>query len=449
MVSVSEERWVFVRRYLWRLALFALGALGFAWIATHAQKITYRAETELAFKSTESPLKLNLLDLLENQIPLFLEDEIFYVTYDMPSVLSSETLARRVLERNNLKERLYDPEKDGNYEVWFEDFREHLGFDIHEETNSVTIACTAKTPELATEITQVFADEFERYFSTLYWKLSTADAIQKVVDRHTEELAQVNVAINEILAGEKRVAAKRSVAQDVRDYLIAERARIISRARALGYERALERVEEELALARSGEGFIMPREALGDYVLAFLKGVYYQESLVLAELETDFASDHPEVEFWRRAMAVTHKLIERASGGAVQITYNSLKMRAVEAKARYEVCSERADALREKVASLPGFETDVTWYLRMKKYLELAVLFWGKRLEMQRMGEEFADDPFIVIDGPIVPESPYYPILDVWAYAFPVLLIVGSMVFLLRWKAEEECKADIRSGRLR
>ena len=65
------------------------------------------------------------------------------------------------------------------------------------------------------------------------------------------------------------------------------------------------------------------------------------------------------------------------------------------------------------------------------------------------MGELLADDPFLVLDDPVVPETAYYPIIDMWVYAFPVLLTIGSMMFMLRTKIEDEALMDISEGRFK
>ena len=62
--------------------------------------------------------------------------------------------------------------------------------------------------------------------------------------------------------------------------------------------------------------------------------------------------------------------------------------------------------------------------------------------------EEMLEDPLIVLDEPIVPDRAFYPILKVWIYAFPVLFVVGSLVFLMRYYIYLECINDIKAGRL-
>jgi hypothetical protein len=449
MTWLNEKRWVFGRRYLYRVAWFAIAALAFSWLATHTVKTTYKAETILAFKSTSYPVSFDLLDLLDNRVPLFIEDEIYSLTFDMPSVLTSVTVAEKVLDRDGLRERLYDPEEDEDYSEWLDQFRAHLKFKISQDFDTITIAYTAETPELAEEITRIYAEEFEGYFSRLYWHLSLADAIQVVVDRHVNEINELAAIVNAAKVEEIRPAVKKSATKDVDKYLLAEKAKLIARAQVLGYELALERIDEELGKARGGESFEMPREALRDYVLTYLKAVYYVESQRVTELETEVTPDYPELRFWNEARGVTSGLIERASGGALNISYNSIVVRAIEAKARFDFWTERAKQLEIKVAEIPQFEYDVTWALRKMKFLEIALYYWEKHLAMQRMGEDFADDPFVVLDDPIVPETAYYPIIDMWVYAFPVLLTIGTMMFLLRTKIEDETLLDISEERFK
>lgn len=448
VVSVREQRLIFIHRYLWRVALFALAALVFAWIYTHSSKTLYMAETELAFKSTKYPVKLDVKGLLRNMLPFFMEDDIYSECYDIGTIITSENIARRVLERNNLKERLYDPETMMPYPDWFDIFHGRLMFKVHKNTSSMTITYAAETPELAKEITQLFGEEFEKYFSALYWKLSLADAIQDVVDRRQEELVELNVMINELLVADKRIAARRSASQDIADYMIAERGKLLTKALWTGYQRALDDVDKQIELAYRGEDFDVPQEILLDYVLVFLKSVYREENLILVELEADLAPDHPEVQFWNNAMHVTAKLITKASAQSAQTAYNTLEMRSIDAQVRHEFWSERVEKLRQRVEGLPQFEKDVTWLLRKQKMLEIMFWFWDKRLSFQRYGEDMLDDPFIVLDEPIVPDRAFYPILNVWIYAFPVLLVVGSLIFLMRYKIEQECIDDIKAGRL-
>ena len=445
--SVREQRLIFIHRYLWRIAIFALAAFGFAWLFTHSYTTLYKAETELAFKTTKSPVKFDIRGLLGNMLPFFMEDDIYSECYDIGSIITSENIARRVLERNNLLERLYDPETMKPYSEWFDDFHGRLMFKVHKHTSSMTIAYAAETPELAKEITQLFAEEFEKYFSTLYWQLSLADGIQDVVDRRQVELAEIHVMINELLVEEKRLGAKRSTTQDIADYLIAEKGKLLTKARCTGYQQALDVVDKQIELAYRGEDFEIPHEILLDYVLVFLKSVYRKGNLILVELEADFGPDHPEIQFWNNAMDVTTKLITRVSAEGAQTAYNTLVMRGIESQVQYEFWSERADKLRVRVEGLPRFEEDVTWLLRKQKMLEFTFQFWDKRLAFQRYGEDMLDDPFIVLDEPIVPDRAFYPILKVWIYAFPVLLVVGSLVFLMRYKIEQECIDDIKAGR--
>jgi hypothetical protein len=334
------------------------------------------------------------------------------------------------------------------YPEWFDDFHGRLMFKVHKNTQSMTIAYAAETPELAKEITQLFAEEFESYFSHLYWQLSLADAIQAVVDRRQEELAGINVMINELLVEDERIAAKRTANQDIADYLIAERGKLLMNALWTGYQQALADVDEQIELAHQGKGFEVPREILVDYVLVFLKGVYRDGNQILVELESTLAPEHPDVRFWHNTVGITEKLIKRVSADGVQMAYNTIWLRSIEAKAQYEFWAERVEKLRPRVEGLPQFEQDVTWLMRKQKWLEVMFWFWEKRLEYQRYGEDMLDDPFVVLDDPIVPDQAYYPILKVWIYAFPVLLVVGSLVFLMRYKIERECIDDIHAGHL-
>lgn len=446
--SARIKRLIFVHRYLWRLAMFALAALVFAWLFTHSYTTLYKAETEIAFKSTSSPIKFDLIGLFDNLLPLFMEDDIYSDCYDIPSIITSENIARRVLERNNLKDRLYDPETMKPYPEWFDDFHGRLMFKIHRLRKTMTIAYVAETPELAKEITQLFSEEFESYFSRLYYTRSLADAIQHIVDRRREELAKINVIINETLVADERIAVKRSVTQDISDYLIAERGKLLSTAMLAGFDRALEDVDSQIELARLGEDFKKPSAILADYALVLLNDIHYRSNIILAELEAGQTGEHPEVRFWREALEVTDQLAKKVSADDVQSAYNTLVLRRVAAQAQYDFWSERVDKLWNRVEKLPQFEVDITWMIRKQKLLEMTLWFWERRLDFQRLGEDLNDDPFIVLDDPIVPHRAYYPILKVWSYAFPVLLIIGTLVFLMRFKIEEECIDDIQAGRL-
>lgn len=448
MVSVGQKRWIFVRRYLWRVVLFALAALIYSWIATHAARTTYKAETELAFKSTEMPVRFEFLKLFSNPLPIFLEDDIYSLTYDIPSVVASNKVTGRVIERGNFKERLYDPKEYPDYREWFDDFHAHLMFEMHPDTKSMTIAYAADTPELAREITSLYADEFEKYFSGLYWRYSVADAIQEVYNRRAEELAQVEAKIDEQLRAKNKIAVKRGAAQDIMDYLYAEKAKLLSTAEIRGYEAAMERIKFEMDTAGKGEKFSPVTEALFDYVLVFLKSLYADGEKKLAELRYEYTPDNPQVVELKRVMDVTEKLIKRYSLGAVETSLNTLTMRSLEAKARNEFWSGQAAKLKTKVQALPGFEEDITWLMRKQTMDEVTLWFWGRRLEFHRLGEELTDDPFVIIDEPIVPDRAYYPILGTWSYAFPVLLLVGTLWFLMRYKLEEECIEDISKGRI-
>jgi len=446
--SAREKRLIFVHRYLWRLGMFALAALVFAWLFTHSYTTLYKAETEIAFKSTSNPGKFDLMGLFDNLLPLFMEDDIYSDCYDIPSIITSENVARRVLERNDLKDRLYDPKTMKPYPEWFDDFCGRLIFEIHQVTNSMTIAYVAETPELAKEITQLFGEEFESYFSQLYYTRSLADGIQHVVDRRRKELAEINVMINETLVADERIAAKRTITQDITDYLIAERGKLLTRAVLTGFDLALENVDSQIERARLGEDFKKPSAILNDYALVLLNDIHYLGNIILAELEAGHTEEHPEVRFWREALEVTDQLAEKVSADGVQSAYNTLVLRRVAVKAQYDFWSERVNKLWNRVEKLPQFEVDITWMVRKQKLLELTLWFWERRLDFQRLGENLNDDPFIVLDDPIVPHRAYYPILKVWTYAFPVLLVIGTLVFLMRFKIEEECIDDIRAGRI-
>ena len=218
MRSTAEKRWIFIRRYLLRVVIFALAAFIYSWTATHAVTTTYKAEAEIAFRVTTLPVRLVFLKLFSNPLPLFLEDDIYSVSYDVASVIGSDEVTNRVIERGNLKERLYDPEEYPIYRDWFDDFHAHLMFDIHIHTKSMTIAYAAETPELAKEITYLYVEEFEDCFANLFWKYSTADAIGKVLKSRTDELAQTEQAIDDYLSARGKVAIGREVAQDVMAY---------------------------------------------------------------------------------------------------------------------------------------------------------------------------------------------------------------------------------------
>ncbi len=449
MLWLNEKRWIFARRYLWRVFWFAIAALAFSWIATHAVKTTYKAETVLAYKSTDYPLDFDLMYLLETRLPLFIEDDIYSLTYDMPSVLTSTAVAERVLDRDNLRERLYDPEEGKTYEEWLEDFMAHLMFKTSKDLDSITIAYTAETPDLAEEITRIYSEEFEKYLSGLYWHLSLADAIQVVVDRHVNEMAQLRETVNAAKVAANRPALEKSVVKDVQNYLVAEKGKLIARAATLGYKLALERIDEQLGLAHEGESFELPREAFRDYVLTYLKAAYYVESLRIDTLSEEGTPDNPEIRFWEQARRATAGLIDKASGGALMVTYNTIVTRAIDAQANLDFWTQRAEELKKRLAEIPQFEFDASSAMLKLKFLEIALYYWEKNLDLQRMGEDFADDPFVVLDGPVVPEHAYYPILRMWVYAFPVLLAIGSMMFLLRTKVEDEALRDITEGRLK
>jgi uncharacterized protein involved in exopolysaccharide biosynthesis len=448
MVSVGQKRWIFVRRYLWRVVLFALAALIYSWIATHATRTTYKAETELAFKSTEMPVRFEFLKLFSNPLPIFLEDDIYSLTYDIPSVVSSDKITERVIERGKFKERLYSPKEYPVYKEWFDDFHAHLMFEMHPDTKSMTIAYAADTPELAREITSLYSDEFEKYFSGLYWRYSVADAIQEAYNRRADELAQIEAKIDEYIVSKNKIAVKRGAAQDVMNYLYAEKAKLLSTAEIRGYDAAIERVRKEMVTAGKGEEFSPVTEALFDYVLVFLKSLYADGEKKLAELQYEYTPENPQVVQLKKVMDVTEMLIKRYSLGAVETSINTLTMRSLEAKARNEFWTEKAAKLKTKIQTLPGFEEDLTWLMRKQNMYEVALWFWGRRLEFHRLGEELTDDPFVTIDEPIVPDRAYYPILGTWSYAFPVLLMVGTLWFLLRYKLEEECLEDISKGRI-
>ena len=452
MISTVEsariKRLVFVHRYLWRLATFALASLVFAWLFTHSYTTLYKAETEIAFKSTSNPIRFDLMGLFDNLLPLFMEDDIYSDCFDIPTIITSENVARRVLERDNLKDRLYDPKTMKPYPDWFGDFHGRLMFKIHRMTNTMTISYVAETPELAEEITKLFSEEFESYFSQLYYTRSLADGIQHIVNRRRNELAEINVMINETLVADDRIAAKRTITQDVTDYLIAERGKLLSRAMLTGFDRALEDVDSQIELARLGEDFRKPSATLNDYALVLLNDIHYRSNLILAELEAGQTGEHPEVRFWRETLEVTDQLAKKISADDVQSAYNTIVLRRVAAKAQYDFWSERVDKLWVRVEKLPQFEGDITWMVRKQKLLELTLWFWERRLDFQRFGENLNDDPFIVLDDPIVPRRAYYPILKVWTYAFSVMLLIGTLVFLLRFKIEEECIDDIQAGRI-
>ena len=448
MGSAAQKRWTFVRRYLWRVLLFALAALVYSWIATHATRTTYRAETELAFKSTEMPVRFEFLKLFSNPLPIFLEDDIYSLTYDVPTVLSSDKVTGRVIERGNFKELLYDPKKYPDYREWFDYFHAHLMFEMHPDTESMTIAYAADTPELAKEITSLYADEFSKYFAGLYWRYSVAEAIQELYNRRAEELGQVEVKIDEYLATKKQIAVKRGAAQDVMDYLYAERAKVLSTAEIRGYEAAMDKIRFDIKTAGKGEEFSPVTEALFDYILVFLKAIYAEGEKELAGLEYEYTPEYPQVVELKRVMDVTERLIKHYSLGAVETSLNTLMMRSLEARARNEFWTERAAKLRGKVEKLPEFEEDITWLVRKQTMDKVTLWFWGRRLEFHRLGEQLTDKPFVVIDEPVVPDKAYYPILGTWSYAFPVLLLVGSLWFLMRYKLEEECMEDISKGRI-
>ena len=93
-----------------RVVLIALLSLAYALFLAYGGKPKYKAEMEIAFKTTEPLYRIKLIKLLENPLPLFLEDDVYFVTYDVNTVVESQNLAERVIEAGNFKERLYDPD---------------------------------------------------------------------------------------------------------------------------------------------------------------------------------------------------------------------------------------------------------------------------------------------------------------------------------------------------
>ena len=223
---------------------------------------------------------------------------------------------------------------------------------------------------------------------------------------------------------------------------------MVSGAEVLAYDLALERVKKEMKKARRGEEFSPVREALFDYILTFVKALYYKGNKRLTELEVQYSPEYPEIILWHKVLPATEEFIRKYSMNAIQLAYNSLIMRSLNSRARHEFWTERAAELILTVEGLPGFEQDLYWLLRKREYLKLTLWFWERRFEFHTLGEELIDDPFIVLDPPVIPERAYYPILNTWVYAFPVLLMVGSLWFLLCYKLENECLDDIENGRL-
>ncbi len=443
MSAVKQKRWTFIRRYLWRIGFIALAALIYSWIATHATTTTYKAETTIAFKSTELPVRFEFLKLFSNPLPIFLEDDVYSVTYDIPSILTSDLLTNRVIERGNYKEKLYNPKEYPVYQDWYDDFRAHLMFDIYPNTQSMKIAYAARTPELAKEITQYYSDEFEKIFVNMYWRYRVSDSIEKIVKEREDELANLDALIDDYLLAHDKIAVRRGVAQDIMDYLYSEKARIMSSAEIDGYELAIERLKKDEEAAKSGRKYNLMREALFDPVLVFAKGVYFQGQMRLTELEADYTDEYPETRMWKQLLPAIEGFVEDYSRGAIRTTINALYMRSLAAKARNEFWTGRANKLRAKIEGLPQLEEDIYWMLRKQQMLDVELWFWQRRLEFHKMGEDLVDDPFIVVDDPVVPYRAYYPILNTWVYAFPVLLIVGTLWFLMRYKLEEECIQDI------
>jgi hypothetical protein len=431
---------------LWHYLVVVITCFAYAFGFSLFGPPAYRSEALLAFKNRPMSNRQNLLGLISNPLPAYLDEAAIENKYDYGVLLYSRNLCRRAL--GDKFDQLYDPSQFSGLDDFYFKFMSQLAYNYDGEQKVIHLAYTYKDPELAAQFVNGYAqgledfmveDAEQGYMSTIL--LSRLDAAKVQEQAALDEMTRIS--------GEFDIPAIIEAPSEwIQTYADALQDSYKSESQTAALLAALKQLQDN----RDRRDLLSEPQGAPDTTIIkdiVLGALRMRLALLNAGTETlagTLPSDSPALQRLTEEQSFLTGYLREQYRKGIDVETSTVMLELQKYMVENYLYKARAAQTEARIAKLPGLEEAIRPALRRANVASATIKILEPMVEYTSIAEGRGLHPVQVIDYGVAPDRPFQPAWNSLLFLLPTALFLSTLWFALKAMLKSEIYTTNQTG---